>query len=170
MELTAVPTIVTSYLSLDLASSHHEGLRSRQLQKSERLLLKIRKIAEQFSEKLSNKLANITNDDKGTTDGQWIAFRDVVYPTTLQHLGTAIQRNQDWFAENNEEIQKLLCEKYKTFKTRQNDPKPKPREDAYKSIRNTVQKKLRAMHDYWLSKNSLILFRKKEKCHNIARH
>ena len=44
------------------------------------------------------------------------------------------------------------------------------REDAYKSIRNTVKKKLRAMHDYWLSKNSLILCGKKEKCHNIARH
>ena len=37
VEPSAEPTIVTSYLSSDAASSNHEGLRSRQLQKTERL-------------------------------------------------------------------------------------------------------------------------------------
>ena len=77
-----------------------------------------------------------------------------MYPLALEHLGTAPQRNQDWFAENDEGIQQLFTEKHKAFRAHQTDQKSQAKKDAYTIARNTVQKKLRTMQDQWLSKKA----------------
>lgn len=41
---------------------------------------------------------------------QWEAFRDAVRTIVLEHLGLATRKNQEWFDENNEEIQALPAE------------------------------------------------------------
>lgn len=64
-----------------------------------------------------------------TYDGHWPedniekqcrghVFRDVVYSTlstVFEHLTLAIRKTQDWFDENDEEIQALLSEKQQLF-------------------------------------------------------
>ena len=87
-------------------------------------------------------------------DEDWAAFRDVVYNSALEHLDINQRKHQDWFDENDADIQKLLEEKRKAFRAHQQDPKSTSKEAAYKSIKNKVQRKLREMQDSWLSRKA----------------
>ena len=83
-------------------------------------------------------------------DKSWTVFRDTVLSSAMDSLGPVSRKHQDWFDENDKEIQGLLEEKHQ---------KPK----AY--LRNTssarlpiqnickpVQTRLRDMQDSWLRK------------------
>jgi len=87
------------------------------------------------------------HDDQDSLEEQWVAFRDAVYSIALEHLGPASRRNQDWFDENDEEIQALRSEKHQLFGAHQNDPTSQAKKDAFASARQKVQKKLREMQD-----------------------
>ena len=110
--------------------------------------------SDNFSAELAKTLTELKMDESASIDEQWTAFRDTVYPAALAHLGPAPRRNQDWFAEHSEEIETLLAQKHLAFRAHQNDPKSQAKHDAYKTSRNSVQKKLRAMQDNWLSKKA----------------
>ena len=42
----------------------------------------------------------------------WTVFRDTVHSSAIDSLGPVSRRHQDWFDENDEEIQGLLEEKH----------------------------------------------------------
>ena len=67
--------------------------------------------------------------------------------TTLRHPS---RTHKDWFDENNEEIKRPLEEKNRLHKAHQDDTSSVSKKDICK----TVQKRLRDMHDSWLSKKS----------------
>ena len=113
--------------------------------------LKSSKVAEDFSSDLESKLTDTVDDGGASVEEQWSAFRDVVYSTASEHLGPATRRNQDWFDENEEEIQALLAEKQQLFRAHQNDPSSQSKKDAFANARRKVQKKLREMQDNWFS-------------------
>jgi hypothetical protein len=107
-------------------------------------------IADKLSSDMDARLPD-TPDDQTSIEEQWTVFRDTVHTCALEHLGPATRRNQDWFDENNEEIQTLLAEKHQLFRAHQNDPSSQAKKDAFTSARQKVQKKLREMQDSWYS-------------------
>ncbi|XP_047496478.1 uncharacterized protein LOC125044076 [Penaeus chinensis] len=83
--------------------------------------LKNSNIALEFARDLDNRLPDTPRDEQDSTEEQWTAFREVVYSTALEHLGPATRKHQDWFDENDVEIQALLSEKHQLFRAHQND-------------------------------------------------
>ena len=63
-------------------------------------------------------------------------------------------KHQDWFDENDDEIQRLLEEKHRLLKAHQDDTSSVSKKAAYSNICKTVQTKLRDMQDSWLTKKT----------------
>lgn len=99
-------------------------------------------------------MPDVTQDGKDRSGEQWVVFRDAVYSTAFEHLGPATRRNQDWFDENDKEIQALLLEKHKLPRAHQNDPSSQMKKDAFASTRCKVTKDLREMQDSWYSRKA----------------
>ena len=78
-----------------------------------------------FVKNLEDKLEDLTLASSDI-DANWCAVSDVLYSTSLEHIGPSVGKHQDWFDQNNTEIQALLPEK-----------------DAYTSTRCKVQTRLR---------------------------
>ena len=97
-------------------------------------------------DKLSDLQMNQANIEE-----QWASFRDTVHSVALESLGTVSRNHQDWFDENDQEIQGLLEEKRRLLRAHQNDPTCTAKKAAFRNIRCTVQAKLRRMKDTWLS-------------------
>ncbi|KAJ1214630.1 hypothetical protein NDU88_002248 [Pleurodeles waltl] len=59
----------------------------------------------------------------GTNDAEedWATFRDADYNTAIAPLDQNICNYQDWFGDNDEDIQKLLDEKREAFRSLQQD-------------------------------------------------
>jgi len=87
----------------------------------------------------------------GSAEDDWQSFRDVVHSTSQQQLGQPTRKQQDWFDENDVEIQALLAEKHKLHRAYQSDPSSTDKKNAFTSVRRSVQCKLRQMQDSWLS-------------------
>ena len=102
-----------------------------------------------LEEALTSKLENLNlNSD---IESDWAAFKQLVYSTASETLGTMHRRHQDWFDENNEGIIALLDEKNRLLRNHINDPKSMVKKEAYSKARQTVQRELRKMQDTWLS-------------------
>ena len=56
----------------------------------------------------------------------------------MEHLGPNLRKHQDWFDENNEEIQAVLMKKQQLHKAHQNDQTSQSKKDAYRATRQTV--------------------------------
>ncbi|XP_078283870.1 LOW QUALITY PROTEIN: misshapen-like kinase 1 [Rhinoraja longicauda] len=93
----------------------HQGLGNCRLSDK----LKSSKVAEEISRDLDGNLVDTPHDDQDITDEEWVAFRDAMYSIALEHLGPASRSNQNWFDENDKEIQALLSEKHKVFSASQ---------------------------------------------------
>ena len=99
---------------------------------------------------LEHKMPSLTND-QSSIEEQWTIFRDTVHNTALEHLGATTRRDQDWFDENDEEIQLLLVEKRRLLRAHQDDSLSTSKRSAFFNVRRTVQKRLREVQDAWLS-------------------
>ncbi len=88
---------------------------------------------------------------EGSAQKDWESFRDIVYTTAEQLLGYPIRNQQDWFEENDDEIQALLAEKHRLHRAYQGDPSSAAKKSAFTSVRRCVKSKLRKMQDSWLS-------------------
>ena len=73
----------------------------------------------------------------------------------LQVLGPATRNYQDWFDENDVEIQTLLEEKRQLHRAHLSDPSSDTKKYAYDRKRREVQKKLSVMQDIWLSNKAI---------------
>ena len=113
--------------------------------------LKCDGVAAAFLEDLENTLPDMSQESQGSCEEQWTALRDTVYSTALEHLGPVTCKHQDWFDENDDEIDLLLAEKRRLFIAHQNDPTSQAKLDAFNTVRCTVQKKLRTMQNTWFS-------------------
>ena len=71
--------------------------------------------------------------------------------TTLGHLS---RKHQDWFDENDDEIQRLLEKKHRLHKAHQDDTCSVFKKAAYSNICKTVQTKLRDKQESWLRKKT----------------
>ena len=99
---------------------------------------------------LDSKLNNVASVQQDVEEA-WKQLCDTVYTTAAEHLGHTTHKQQDWFDENDEEIQTLLQEKHRLHRACLNDPSSLSKKTAFTSCRRRVQKKLREMQDNWLS-------------------
>ena len=112
---------------------------------------------ESIKHQLCSDLDSRLNDLSFTStdiDENWATFRDLVYETSMEHLGPTLKKHQDWFDEHNKEIQALLDKKHQRFRAYQKDTSSQSNKDSYNSIRRLVQFKLREMKDTWYSRKA----------------
>ncbi|KAJ1178653.1 hypothetical protein NDU88_003895 [Pleurodeles waltl] len=110
-------------------------------------------VRQNLSEDLNSKLDQLSFGTNGAEE-EWAAFRDVVHNTTIAHLDQNTRKHQDWFDNNDEDIQKLLDEKREAFRSLQQDTTSASKKTAYNTIKSKVQAKLREMQDSWLSRKA----------------
>jgi len=99
-------------------------------------------------QELATTLESQLNEASGNN---WDSLKTTVHSADLQVLGLATRNHQDWFDENDVEIQTLLEEKSQLHRAHQSDPTSESKKDAYVSKCGEVQRKLHIMQDTWLS-------------------
>ena len=72
----------------------------------------------------------------------------------MDSLGPVSHKHQDWFDENDKEIQGLLEEKHQKHKAYLRNTSSVSSKTAYSNICKTVQTRLRDMQDSWLRKKA----------------
>ena len=94
---------------------------------------------------------NLSSEDP---EENWTVFHKTVFSSAASTLGHPSRKHQDWFDENDDEIQRLLEEKHRLLKPHQDDTSSLSKKAAYSNICKTVQTKLRDMQDSWLRKKT----------------
>ena len=84
----------------------------------------------------------LTSDDQ---EENWTVFRDTIHSSAMDSLGPVSRKHQDWFDENDEEIQGLLEEKHEKPKAYLSNTSSVSNNAAYSDICKTVQTRLRDM-------------------------
>ncbi|KAI8479295.1 hypothetical protein Bbelb_429670, partial [Branchiostoma belcheri] len=111
--------------------------------------LKNDEIKQQFVNQLRDSLETVSLDDQNI-ETSWKNLKDAIHSAALGTLGPISRNHKDWFDENSEEIQELLNKKHRLHRAYIIDTKDTSKKDAYTTIRNTIQGKLRKMRDTWL--------------------
>ena len=87
-------------------------------------------------------------------DESWTVFRDTVHSSAMDSLGPVSRKHQDWFDENDKEIQGVLEEKHQKHKAYLRNTSSVSSKTAYSNICKIVQTRLRDMQDSWLSRKA----------------
>ena len=87
-------------------------------------------------------------------DESWTVFRDTVHSSAMDSLGPVSHKHQDWFDENDKEIQGLVEEKHQKHKAYLRNTSSVSSKTAYSNICKTVQMRLGDMQDSWLRKKA----------------
>ena len=87
-------------------------------------------------------------------DESWTVFRGTVHSSAMESLEPVSRKHQDWFDENDKEIQGLLEEKHQKQKAYLRNTSSVSSKTAYSNICKTVQTRLRDMQDSWLRKKA----------------
>lgn len=86
-------------------------------------------------------------------DGTWDCFKDRVYESASETLGFQKRKHQDWFDENNVEINELLDRKNKLWNKLLHDNLPESEKEHLKKslseVKAEVQRELRSMKNTW---------------------
>ena len=106
-----------------------------------------------FLTDICNQLDAI-NLSSENTEVNWTVFHKTVNSSAATSLGHPSRKHQDWFDENNDEIQRLLEDKHRLHKVHQDDTSSVSKKAACSSMFKTVQTKLRNMQDSWLNKKT----------------
>ena len=113
----------------------------------------ILRLRQAFLTDICNQLDAI-NLSSENPEENWTVFHKTVHSSAATTLGHPSRKHQDWFDENDDEIQKLLEEKHRLHKAHQDDTSSVSKKAAYSNVCKTVQTKLRDMQDSWLRKKT----------------
>ena len=87
----------------------------------------------------------------GHIEISWKALRDATYAASLEVLELPVQKHQDWFDDNNTEVQLLIEQMYSSHRAWINDKNSSIKTQAYSKCKNQVQSALRKMKEAWWS-------------------
>ena len=90
-----------------------------------------------FLRDICNQL-NAINLSSEDPEENWTVFHKIVHSSAATTLGHPSRKDQVWFDENDEEIQRLIEEKHRLHKAHQDDASPESKK-AYSNICKTVQ-------------------------------
>nr|KAG5693154.1 hypothetical protein BaRGS_035352 [Batillaria attramentaria] len=103
---------------------------------------------DRFQQALEEKFQDSMTSAGNSTE-MWASFKNTVSETAKEILGPNKRVHQDWFDDNNEQIQTALNAKNKAYMEWQNDPSSVSKRDRFKSLQAKVQAELRVMQDQW---------------------
>ena len=106
---------------------------------------------ESFQKALSEKLKDI---EINSTDISWELLRNTITETCSTELGKQERVHEDWFDENDKEINALFALKRKAFISWHQEYRNRQKREHYHSIRSIVQNKIRGMKNNWWSRKS----------------
>ena len=110
-------------------------------------------VVEDLQNNLADRLGNLTFRT-GETENNWAELKKQVNEAALETLGTMKRHHQDWFDENNKEIENLLKDKYTAHKIWLTDKTCSAKHTNFKQARAKLQKRLREMKDSWWKKKA----------------
>ena len=110
--------------------------------------LKITDVVLPLQSELSKRIEQVTFC-KGETEENWAKLRDEVDSAAWETIDVLKKHHQDWFDDNDTEIQGLLAEKYAAHKAWLADKPSDAKRDRFHSLRGKLQKQLRCMKDKW---------------------
>lgn len=112
-------------------------------------------VRQEFQEKINEKLSEIPEDSN--VSSTWESLKSSISATCKEVLGNSKRHHQDWFDENDKEIDLLMTQKRAKFGAWQDDFQNKTKRKAYHSIRADVQRRVRKMqNDWWIAKSKEI--------------
>ena len=75
----------------------------------------------------------------------------MIHSASLEVLGLPFRKHQDWFDDNNTEVQQLIEKMHSSHKAWIDDKNSTNKKTAYKACKNQVQRALRAIKEAWWS-------------------
>ena len=108
---------------------------------------------ETLQTQLSESLIDQTIDPENI-GGSWHRFTDMVHSVSKKAIGTPARHHQDWFDDQNADIQKLLDQKHILHRVHLSDPSSSSKKDAYQSAKSTCQREIRRMQNQWFSQKA----------------
>ena len=113
---------------------------------------------QQLSADLDAALAACDFSDDIDVDTQWKTFRDAAYGAALNKLGKLTRRHQDWFDENDEELQTLIRKKNAAYAAmlRQHHATRSIR-GCYTAACQALQRKTRQLKNQWVCEKAAYL-------------
>ncbi|KAK0142398.1 Craniofacial development protein 2 [Merluccius polli] len=85
----------------------------------------------------------------------WDTLSDTIMNSCKAILGHKTRRHQDWYDENDTEIQQLINTKRKTFITWQNDINCRDKREAHAKAKAAVQSQVRTLKNQWWTQKAL---------------
>ena len=83
------------------------------------------------------KLPPPNTDPQADVEAEWARLRDAMYAAASDVVGPVTRKNQDWFDENNSNIQTRLEDKRRLHRALLNDPSSVSKKDAYDAMKKT---------------------------------
>jgi exonuclease III len=111
--------------------------------------LKSEAISAKFEADLSEALDDVRCSEAVNVEEAWSSFKKKVLESSANTLGFVQRKHQDWFDENDSEIQGLLDQVHAQHTAWINDKKSSSKHSAYKCTKQKVQARLRDMKDSW---------------------
>ena len=78
-------------------------------------------------------------------ESEWASLRQTDYTVTEAVTGVVTHRHQDWFDENDPQIQQLLDQKHQLHKAHLSDPNSASKKALYDGVKQKVQKEILAL-------------------------
>ena len=126
----------TDHRLISTTKLHIQPMRRLQGQKVVKKLnvykLKLPAVQQELAATLKSQLTEATGND-------WESLKTMVHSATFQLLGPATRNHQDWFDENDAEIQTLLEEKHQLHRAHLSDPSSDAKKDAYDSVEKFIK-------------------------------
>ena len=97
-----------------------------------------------LAENLSS-LSHATNN----TNEYWQGLKSAIHRACAESIGYAIRQHQDWFDENDFEIQTLLNQKRMAYCAWQNHPSSQSKLAIYRLLKAKAQRRIRHIKNRW---------------------
>ena len=107
---------------------------------------------DEFQTKRSEALLNVENT---SVECLWTGLETAIKTTCVEILGIQKRHNEDWFDDNDAEVEQMIAEKRKRFSVWQNDIRNKSKKQQYHEMRSKVQHRIRELKNKWWEQKAL---------------
>ena len=107
---------------------------------------------DEFQTKMSEALLNVENT---SVECLWTGLKTAIKTTCDETLGILKRQNEDWFDDNDAEVEQMIAEKRKRFSVWQNDIRNESKKQQYHEMRSKVQHQVREMKNNWWEQKAL---------------